>query len=127
MVDVADFVPGGIKPTDVWKQLVNDGRCSRCAELVSDRDNPLMIFSDDGDALLVYCYRCLEVPASPDARMAGPQPAALAATADRSDELLAPALTSRCPETLGRPEPNAQGVAPSLPIGGDGAASSLRP
>jgi len=126
MVDVADFVPGGIKPTDVWHIKTNDGTCSRCGKLVSDHEVPLMMWDGSGDNMLIYCCRCLEVPASPDARMAGPQPAALAATADRSDELLAPALTSRCPETLGRPEPNAQGVAPSLPIGGDGAASSWR-
>ncbi len=85
MADVADFVPGGIKSTDVWKQMVNNGRCSRCAKLVSDREQPLMLFSDDGDAMLLYCRRCLEIPASPDARKAGPQPAALDATADRSE------------------------------------------
>jgi hypothetical protein len=85
MTDVADFVPGGIKPTDVWKQLVNNGRCSRCAKLVSDHEQPLMLFSDDGDALLVYCSRCHELPASPDAREVGPQPAALDATADRPE------------------------------------------
>lgn len=109
MVDVADFVPGGIRPADRWHIMTNDSTCSRCGELVSDHAVPLMLWDSSGDNMLVYFNRCLKVPASPDARKAGPQPTAMEATADRPDASTLPALPSRCPKTLGRPEPNAQG------------------
>ncbi len=59
MVDIATFVPGGIKPTDVWHHDHNDGTCSRCRALVSDHDVPLMLFSECGNDMLIYCWACL--------------------------------------------------------------------
>lgn len=67
MPDIAQFIPGGIKPTDHVHQETNDGRCSRCGALVSDYDVPLILFSDDLDDMLLYCSRCLKVPAAHDA------------------------------------------------------------
>jgi hypothetical protein len=96
MADIADCVPGGIKPTDVWKQLVNNGRCSRCFKLVSNYEKPLLLFSDDGDAMLLYCRRCLEIPA----------------------------LSPWCPEALGEPDSKAQGGPHPITPPGMGANSS---
>ena len=77
MVDIADFVPGGISPSDRWHPWTDGGICSRCGGLVSDHDNPLMLFSsDNGDRMLVYCWACLTpVPAANDNRTGGEQAA----------------------------------------------------
>ena len=59
MPDIADFVPGGIQPTDRWHIVTNDGRCSRCSALVSDHELPLALWNGDGRHMLIYCERCL--------------------------------------------------------------------
>lgn len=59
MVDIATFVPGGIKPTDHWHRDDNDGTCSRCRDLVSDYGDPLTMWSGCGNKVLIYCWACL--------------------------------------------------------------------
>jgi len=55
----AFVVPGGIRATDHLHIKTNDGTCSRCRRPVPDDDVPLMIWSDDGENMLVYCESCL--------------------------------------------------------------------
>lgn len=53
------MVPGGIKPADHWHVETNDSTCSRCREAVPEDDVPLMLWSDNGKDMLIYCTRCL--------------------------------------------------------------------
>ena len=59
------IVPGGLKPTDHWHRMTNDNTCSRCRAPVSDDDVPLMLWSEDGNDMLIYCEACLGVTKPP--------------------------------------------------------------
>lgn len=59
IVPIDALVPGGIKPTDHWHRITNDGTCSRCRREIPDDEVPLMFWSDDGQDMLIYCEPCL--------------------------------------------------------------------
>jgi hypothetical protein len=54
-----DVIPGGIKPTDHWHVETNDNTCSRCRQDVPEEDVPLLLWSDDGNDMLIYCGKCM--------------------------------------------------------------------
>ena len=66
-INIADIVPGGILTTDHLHRETNDGICSRCAEIVPEDDFPLMLWTNGGSDLWIYCTRCLD----PDAGSGG--------------------------------------------------------
>jgi hypothetical protein len=51
------MIAGGIRATDHWHVLTNDGTCSRCRREVPDGEVPLLLWR--GSDLLIYCERCL--------------------------------------------------------------------
>ena len=53
------IIPSGIKPSDFWHTDANDNTCSRCRKPVPEAEVPLMLWRDGGDAVLIYCERCL--------------------------------------------------------------------
>lgn len=59
MVEIADMVPGGIKPTDHWHLGTYDETCSRCRQPISDDDVPLLLWANDRHDMLAYCETCL--------------------------------------------------------------------
>jgi hypothetical protein len=59
--NAGQFVPGGIKPTDHWHRKTNDGTCSRCRALVPEDEVPLMMWSPDGQDMLIFCESCLGI------------------------------------------------------------------
>lgn len=52
-------VPGGIRSTDHWHRMTNDGTCSRCRREVPDDEVPLMFWFQNGHDMLIYCALCL--------------------------------------------------------------------
>jgi len=58
MVKTSDLIPSGILFTDRWHRGTNDGHCSRCERAVPDSEVPLMVWSADGNDMLIYCQRC---------------------------------------------------------------------
>jgi NAD-dependent SIR2 family protein deacetylase len=57
--DVKGVIPEGIKPTDHWHVETNDNTCSRCRHDVPEDDVPLILWSDDGNDMLIYCPKCM--------------------------------------------------------------------
>ena len=62
---IEQLVPGGIKPTDHWHSITNDNTCSRCSSVIRDHEVPLLLWSNDGHDLLIYCETCLGVTPQP--------------------------------------------------------------
>lgn len=60
-IDITALIPGGIKPTDHWHVRTNDDTCSRCRKEVPEEDVPLLLWSQDGENMLIYCEACLGV------------------------------------------------------------------
>jgi hypothetical protein len=58
------MIPGGIKPTDHWHRGTNDGTCSRCRAAIAEDEVPLMLWTEDGADMLIYCQKCIEDDAS---------------------------------------------------------------
>lgn len=52
-------IPGGIRDSDHWHVITNDGTCSRCRQEVPDDEVPLMLWDRSGMLMLIYCDRCL--------------------------------------------------------------------
>lgn len=63
---IDQLVPGGILSTDHVHRGTNDNTCSRCGEDVRDDEVPLLLWSQDGHNLLIYCERCLGIERMPD-------------------------------------------------------------
>ncbi len=57
-VEITALVPGGILATDHWHRKTQDGTCSRCRRPLPEQDVPLMLWSESGDDMLIYCERC---------------------------------------------------------------------
>ena len=55
----AAIVPGGILLTDKWHLGINDNVCSRCRQAVPDDQAALLLWTDDGENVLMYCEPCL--------------------------------------------------------------------
>ncbi len=58
------LIPGGVLLNDYWHRGTNDGTCSRCRCEVPEVDVPLMLWSEDGEDMLIYCEACLGDPLS---------------------------------------------------------------
>ncbi len=65
-LQIDQILPGGILGTDHWHRLTNDNTCSRCDADIAEGEVPLMLWSQDGHDMLIYCERCLGVTRSPD-------------------------------------------------------------
>jgi hypothetical protein len=61
-MDILQLIPGGVLPNDHWHRGTNDRTCSRCRREVPDEDVPLMLWSEDGEDMLIYCEACLGDP-----------------------------------------------------------------
>jgi len=56
---IADIVPGGILPTDVWHVRTHDGSCSRCRSPIPEDEVPLLLWDEaDTNRMLAYCHAC---------------------------------------------------------------------
>lgn len=62
VMQVEDVLPGGIREADHWHRTTNDYTCSRCRRPIDDDNDevPLLLFSKDGNDMLIYCTDCLE-------------------------------------------------------------------
>ena len=57
------LVPGGVRPTDHLHRETTDHTCSRCRRDTSE-GVPLMLWTEDGNDLYIFCTKCLEGPAN---------------------------------------------------------------
>lgn len=57
---IDQIVPGGLRGTDHIHRKTNDNTCSRCREDIDDDEVPLMLWSQDGENLLIFCEECLK-------------------------------------------------------------------
>ena len=60
-VNAFEIIPGGIKPTDRWHHIVSDNTCSRCRAEIKFDEVPVLLWTDDGLDLLIYCEACIGV------------------------------------------------------------------
>ena len=56
---VADFVPGGILPSDHAHRVTSDGTCSRCRREIGECEVPLMLWTRDGEIMWIFCDGCI--------------------------------------------------------------------
>ena len=57
-IQIDQIIPGGIRGTDFIHRRTNDNTCSRCREEINDDEVPVMLWSGDGENLLIYCEAC---------------------------------------------------------------------
>lgn len=55
---LAQMIPGGIKPTDFRHVGTNDNTCSRCRKAVPEEQVPILLWLHDGNTMLIYCEDC---------------------------------------------------------------------
>jgi hypothetical protein len=55
---IDQIIPGGIRGDDFIHRKTTDGTCSRCREDIPEDDFSLMLWSQDGENLLIYCDKC---------------------------------------------------------------------
>jgi hypothetical protein len=58
MTKIDQIIPGGILPTDHVHRMTNDDTCSRCGKS-TENEVPLMLWSEDGNDMLIFCDACL--------------------------------------------------------------------
>lgn len=56
---IEKMIPGGVKPTDVWRSSPDDP-CSRCGQACAKDGKIAMLRSEPG--MLIYCDHCLGLP-----------------------------------------------------------------
>ena len=64
-MQIDQLLPGGIRGDDHWHRGRNANICSRCREDVPEDDVPLMLWSQDGNDMLIYCEKCCGVEKMP--------------------------------------------------------------
>ena len=62
---IDQIIPGGLLGTDRWHRGTNDNRCSRCDADIAEDEVPMMLWSQDGHDMLIYCEKCLGVERQP--------------------------------------------------------------
>ena len=58
-LQIDQLIPGGIRGDDYIHRGTNDNTCSRCREEIAEEDVPLMLWTNDGHNLMIYCEACL--------------------------------------------------------------------
>ncbi len=61
IVKPSEIIPGGIKATDRWHHITSDNTCSRCRAEIRCDEVPVLLWTNDGIDLLIYCEACCEV------------------------------------------------------------------
>lgn len=55
-----NIIPGGIRPSDRWHYVADDGTCSRCGKVPPDDDVPLLLWKkNDTNYMLRICSECM--------------------------------------------------------------------